>query len=293
MSNHHLRQSFLSAISHNKDGSHATQAARQHTLINACKELKECGFRDVKAEKLSLKHANALVKHWENKGIASATIKNRMSHIRWAYDKFGRGHTLPNTNDTQSLKIERRISEPNEVNRAKELSKYPQIEKLSEREQMALKLQRAFGLRREESLKIRPEQADKGDKIALNASWCKGGRYREVPIRTDEQRKLLEEAKAIAGKGSMIAPEKTYKQAIQVMDNKLSDLKIDNQHGFRHAYAQQRFKEISGYECPKNGGLTRKEMTPEQRAFDDKCRLEVSKELGHNRIDVTKKYLGS
>ena len=39
-----------------------------------------------------------------------------------------------------------------------------------------------------------PNYAIKDDHIKLKASWTKGGRARTVPIRTDEQRKLLEDS---------------------------------------------------------------------------------------------------
>ena len=67
---------------------------------------------------------------------------------------------------------------------------------------MSLRLQAAFGLRRGESIKIRPEWADRGDKLALKDTWTKGGRAREIPIRNDEQRQVLDDAKALAGAGS-------------------------------------------------------------------------------------------
>ncbi len=40
--------------------------------------------------------------------------------------------------------------------------------------------------------------------------WCKGGRAREIPIRTDAQRKLLNEATAFAGSCSLIRADKKY-----------------------------------------------------------------------------------
>ena len=43
-------------------------------------------------------------------------------------------------------------------------------------------LQAAFGLRRGESIKIRPGWADRGDELVLKDSWTKGGRAREIPI---------------------------------------------------------------------------------------------------------------
>ena len=66
---------------------------------------------------------------------------------------------------------------------------------------MSLELQRAFGLRREEAIKIRPDLADKGETLWLKPSWTKGGRAREVPIRTDAQRAVLERARALARQG--------------------------------------------------------------------------------------------
>jgi hypothetical protein len=60
----------------------------------------------------------------------------------------------------------------------------------------------------------------------------------------------------------------------------------------RHAYAKTRYKEITGWECPLNGGLTRKDMTVAQKDLDDKARLWISQELGHSRSVITKNYIG-
>ena len=49
---------------------------------------------------------------------------------------------------------------------------------------LSLRLQAAFGLRREESIKIVPSWADRGNSLALKDSWTKGGRQREIPTRT-------------------------------------------------------------------------------------------------------------
>ncbi len=64
--------------------------------------------------------------------------------------------------------------------------------------------------RRAESIKFQPAWADRGDTLALKPTWCKGGRAREIPIRTDAQRKLLTEATAFAGSGSLIQADRKY-----------------------------------------------------------------------------------
>ena len=67
---------------------------------------------------------------------------------------------------------------------------------------MSLRLQQAFGLRREESIKIRPSGADQGNALRLQASWTKGGRERVIPIGMLEQRAVVDQAKKPADGGS-------------------------------------------------------------------------------------------
>lgn len=55
-------------------------------------------------------------------------------------------------------------------------------------------------------------------------------------------------------------------------------------HGLRHAYAQTRYESLTGWQSPKAGGLTSKELTPEQHIKDQWARQIISRELGHERI---------
>ena len=63
-------------------------------------------------------------------------------------------------------------------------------------------------------------------------------------------------------------------------------------HGLRHRYAQERYLQKAGWECPARGGPTAKQLTPEQRSIDQRARLEISLELGHGRAQITAVYLG-
>ena len=55
---------------------------------------------------------------------------------------------------------------------------------------------------REEAIKFVPAAADKGDHLSLKDTWTKGGKAREIPIRTDAQREVLNRAHQLAGRGS-------------------------------------------------------------------------------------------
>ena len=157
---------------------------------------------------------------------------------------------------------------------------------------MSLELQRAFGLRREESLKIQPGWAHRGTKLLLMGSWTKGGRGREIPIRTEEQEKVLERAKELAGKGSMIPRDRKYSNHLRVYKRQLAAAGFDKMHGLRHAYAQRRYEEITGWAAPAAGGKLVADMTAAEKKEDHWARQTISEELGHGREQVTVIYLG-
>jgi hypothetical protein len=62
---------------------------------------------------------------------------------------------------------------------------------------------------------------------------------------------------------------------------------LSQMHGLRHAYAQNRYEELTGWKTPACGGPGFKALTPEQRKVDRKVRLIISRELGHDRTAVT------
>ncbi len=134
--------------------------------------------------------------------------------------------------------------------------------------------------------------ADRGDYLQLKASWTKGGKARQVPIRTVEQRKLVNLAHKLAGKGSLIPSNRNYIQQLRVYEGHTNRAGLSKMHGLRHAYAQRRYEELTGWQSPAAGGPTSEQLTVEQRNRDQEARLTISKELGHEREQVTAVYLG-
>ena len=168
-----------------------------------------------------------------------------------------------------------------------------QLEKVrDEHVRMSLELQQAFGLRREEAMKFQPSFADRGDHLMLKASWTKGGKERIIPIRTEEQREVLNRARRLAGLGSLIPSSRNYAQQLRVYEGNTLRAGLSGMHGLRHAYAQHRYEELTGWPCPAAGGPVAKDLTSEQRELDHEVRLIVSRELGHEREAVVGAYLG-
>ncbi len=159
--------------------------------------------------------------------------------------------------------------------------------------EMSVRLEDGFGMRRGSSIKIIPGKADQGDVLVLKASWNKGGREIRIPIRTAEQRQLVDEAKALAKGKSLVAPGyKTYRDYLQHFRAECARVGIHGVHGYRHRYAQRRYHELTGWQCPALGGPTSKQLTKKQKAIDRKAREVISCEMGHGREAITAVYLG-
>lgn len=286
-----LNFDLMQLTRHNGEGSFATRSCRARGLQQLADELHKLGREQgaaLKAAKnLAPKHVTALVSYWKASGISDATIRNRMGWLRWWAEKVGKPSLIPADNDGFGLAERTRFG----GDKGKRLDAETLAKVDDSRVRLVLQLEAAFGLRREEALKFRPAIADRGDRIALRASWCKGGRYREIALTHPKQRALLDAVKAAVGNGMMIeAPD--YRTALKHYENIILKAGIRNAHGYRHAYAQWRYKVLTGWDCPAKGGRTCDVMTPAEQARDRAARMEISHELGHGRLDVTDTYLG-
>lgn len=103
---------------------------------------------------------------------------------------------------------------------------------------------------------------------------------------------MLNEAHALAGSGSLIPAHRSYIQQRHVYDGQCKTAGLSAMHGLRHAYAQARYEVLTGWTSSAAGGLAGRELTPDQRAVDAVARQQISRELGHERIQVTSVYLG-
>ncbi len=120
-------------------------------------------------------------------------------------------------------------------------------------------------------------------------------------MRTDQQRSLLLEAARLAGRGSLIPPQRSYIEHLKTYERQLSAAGISRAHGLRHAYAQRRYEELTGCLAPVALGEQLDGLRPNAfskrialpgRITDAEARLIISGELGHARTQITTVYLG-
>ena len=272
----------------NRDGSYSTRGQRYARMQRHANTLHELGFYHMHATSLKPKHVTALVEHWIANGNTAGTLQNYMTDIRWWAEKVGKTHIMHPSNEHYG--IPPRNHTPRD--KAQFLSEDTFLQIKNDYVRMSVRLQQAFGLRREESIKFRPSYADQDSYIRLKGTWTKGGRPRDIPITEPAQRELLDQVYAFVGSGSLIPPECLYKHQLKRYEHHIEQAGLNNLHGLRHGYAQRRYLKLTGWYPPSGGGPKFSELTKIQQTTDQEARLKISRELGHNRIEITRVYLG-
>jgi integrase len=285
-----LTMDLVRLCQRNRDGSYGTQNNRRRGLSAMAEDLADLGYKLPSAGSLKPKHVEALVEKWHDADTSDASIRNRLTWLRWWAEKINKPNVIKRDNAAYgvaergaAIRNRAQALDPAKVNAAE----CPYI-------QASLWLQSAFGLRREEAMKFQPQAAIRADHIALQASWTKGGRARTIPITTLEQRQVLQHvAGLVPGKGSLIPAQLSYVEHLKRFEYQTLKAGIRNTHGLRHAYAQHRYRALTGQACPLAGGKLWADMTAKEREADRSARRQISAELGHGRLKITDTYLGS
>ncbi len=284
----HLTKDLLQLTRRSRQGAIGTQKNRQRGLSAMARDLRQLGYQLNDVRSLKPKHTDALIDHWRDQDCTTATIRNRLSWLRWWAGQINKPNVVQR--DNASYAAGRTTVRP--VNRAFQLDP-DQLGKIESRHvQVSLLLQASFGLRREEALKFQPQYAIQDGYIRLKSSWTKGGRARTIPITSQAQRDALALASKLAGQGSLIPTALNYRQHLRHYEYACTKAGLRNTHGLRHGYAQWRYRTLTGNRCPLAGGKSWQEMSPAERKADRLARRRISAELGHSRIAITDTYLG-
>ena len=193
-------------------------------------------------------YASAMI----TQGLAPATMANRMTAVREVCAAIGKQGICSRENKTYG--IERDRINPQQVNQGKlDEIRATLRDRASTGDRVATmmlaadSLRGAFGLRAKESL-LSKDVTEKAGKLLLVVEGAKGGRPRELEVRTKEQLKAVqlvaETAKVLgSGTGRIIPPEMSLRQAYDTQRNEWRALggtraSSANMHGERHAHAR-------------------------------------------------------
>lgn len=285
----------------NKRVGHLTQEKRRTVMMSLIADLNVLGFYIESMNNLREKHIVAWVELLVKIGQKPATIQNKLSVLRIFCGWIGKkGMVRSPEHYVTDASLVKRVTATTTDKSWDDKNVGHLIETVSKKDLivgMQLKLSKEFGLRRLESIMLKPHVSDEGGYLHVRAG-TKGGRPRMVPISSEQQRSLIEEAKAMADpkSGLICRPGMTLKQAINRFKYVMRYCCITRAgegvtaHGLRHGYVHHRYQErTGGGKLPVKGGKPG-EVDP---MIDKVAKLKIMEEVGHSRISVTTAYGGS
>lgn len=290
------------ATGRKRTASHKTDLAYRVRLTTAVKKLSEMNMAIRNLDEMSAKQVRLMFRAFEKEGWSPSWMANVNTVVRRFGIWVGKPDLCPRlpllldqpwSAQRRYASIDPKDWESKRVDVEMYLSK---IEIINPVTALQLRLAQAFGVRVQEFIMFRPVEAERAGHLYVK-DGTKGGRPRLVPIETEEQRKLLEQAKELAATHPLgLVVAKTglkLKQAISYFYNTVQRAGISRKavgvtaHGLRHGYACAIYKQLTGEDAPVLGG---KYVDP---AMDKKARLDIAERLGHSRPDVVSAYIGS
>ena len=286
-----LRRQLDKLFRHVNQGSIETRYRYFEATDRFCQFVAE-RFRLQKLENVQGKHLVAYLQYMQEKGLSASTMKTDLSAIRFFHDQTNSRYQLPDNKEIGRLHgtaLERRHF--GQVARAWSDSEYQKALALTEvqgKPQIGqlMEFARVLGLRLHETTRLTVPMFRKALDEGYLTIKGKGGLVRNVPLTGTSRsviRKTLQEYGRQKQTRLFVGPSEKAHQVNKQVENWIythrgrfteGDVKLTF-HGLRHAYAQERY----AYHLARHGG-------------DEKAaRLEVSRELGHGRDEVTRIYL--
>lgn len=304
------------AVKAMKSTNHGSEKTRYNHLKEATRfvsELREQGYGVKQWDNLTNKHVAAVVDAWKDRGLSTATIKEYMSGVRAVADYFGNDRISDKNAD---FGIENRTYITNEDKSLPQDIYERVVDELKSSSDIndnriaaQLMLERELGLRKEEAFKFHPDRAVLKNGTVFVQDGTKGGRERIIMEVSDRAKAAIEYAKDVStSNGNTMSKEYSEKQWENKYYETIRDHGISkseagaSSHGLRHAYAQTRYEQITGFKPPcrfdtkdyfrnEAGRIAGAEWTK----LDSDARQVLKTELGHgpDRTDVISQYIGS
>lgn len=294
--NNHLNAGGAGAVSY------ATSRAREDILKQGFRFLNESGYKIRNVHNFKPTHMRVLAKHWESKPLSASTIQLRFSVFRIFCEWIGKKGMVRDSDEyLTNPEVAKRsyVASKDKGWVAKGIEILPKIKEVFRKDKyvgIQLLVMWAFGLRAREAWQFHPLAADLQLNVVAIYWGTKGGRKREIPICNPWQRQVVEMAlRNVSSTGSLIPPDYTRIQWQTHFYRVCRACGISRKdgivpHGLRHERANELYELLSGESSPVRGGL----LIVDECLYeiDAAARLEVAKELGHSRPQITGAYCG-
>lgn len=259
-------------------GSATTMANREAKLIQLAEYLRDNNYQISSFKNLKMKHIEGYIASRIKGGLSTGTLQNDMAAIRHALREVGKAPMADDQHlSNKALGIDGRSRIGTKT--AMPADKYYEIaaSALSRDQGLAacLELQRHLGLRAEEAIQGNKSLQTWANKLERSREketsirivyGTKGGRARDVIIKTEAAREAIQNAaKVCAARGGKLIEKPTLKAAYHYYANSCRALGLTGQHSshsLRYAYAQDclRYYKKQGYNRREARALTSLEL---------------------------------
>ncbi|MDF3162358.1 integrase domain-containing protein [Pseudomonas proteolytica] len=292
------------------DGHFATVKAhgdRWQAFVQWCRSDEGPGLNDARQidREILMRYATHMRELVDQGNVGIATAQNRLSSVNRTMAALRGDQHVKIPSPSKALGLQRsgvRSKAPQGQDRVRiELIAQALSKRQQSRVSAIVLLARETGMRLREAIladlpRLQREAQQLG-KINIQ-DGTKGGRSGASAPRwvavTDQVLDALNTATEASPTGSrnLLAPNESYKDFIQTVVRPARDLLHEHGlkgfHELRAAYACERYEQLTGFDAPVNGGRVHRE----DRELDQHARQQISRELGHNRMDVVSAYIG-
>jgi len=264
-------------IGKQRRGASVTRKDRLNCLGAIGRAMQKYGLNSIKDIKPA--HVGRYFAELRGKGLSEGRIANHASAMRCLCSMMGKSEIVPSNRELGCAR-----SDANRTKHADErvdLTKSAEVrERLTPPNRIAYDMAKQFGLRQKESL-LSHKAVGRDGVDYLVVAGAKGGRPREVPITTPEQRKLLELNNAYRANndGKLISADKSLKQGIKQLQNELGAAGAtrssgSNMHALRREWIIERCQHILNAPKSARHGMI----------------MKLVKSVGHGRMGVISAY---
>jgi integrase len=301
-----------------KTVSHKTRQERAQFLRRFFRDLKlRAGFKTPPDPRnLGQRHVHAMVQVWRQDKLKPATIQTYLSFLRGLAQWLGKPGFIrkPVRYGLDLAEYQRTgIAERDKSWSAQGVDIDGLIDRVCAFDShvgASLRVIRAFGLRRKESVMLRPHECvvpfestglppeqQQCERYVWIRQGAKSGRPRFVPLNTPRREAAIAYAQEVAAwdtHAHMGDPERELKQNLRRFDTVLRKFRITTKglgitaHGLRHEALIDEFVAQAGEQPAVRGGGAA--LTAEK---EDAARLAVSRLAGHQRRRASAAYLGA
>lgn len=301
-----------------KTVSHKTRQERALFLRRFFRDLKlRAGFKTLPDPRnLGQRHVHAMVQVWREDRLQPPTIQTYLSFLRGLAQWLGKPGFIrrPSHYGLDLAEYQRTgIAKRDKSWTAKGVDIDGLIDRVCDFDPYvgaSLRVIRAFGLRRKESVMLRPYECvvpfestglpperQQSEHYVWIRQGAKSGRPRFIALNTPRREAAIAYAKEVASRDPhayLGNPDRELKQNLTRFSSVLRKFGISTRglgitvHGLRHEALIEEYVALTGEQPPVRGGG--QFLTPEK---DDAARLAISRLAGHERKRASAAYLGA